>query len=400
MESLLDRWLWRQEYWLPPGVTWADMVETESVQYPQPRDLLITLPLSLVFIAARYGFERLVALPLSRKMGVRDTTRPVLAVQNVTLEVFYKQQSRSPSQSQFHSLSKQCDLSQRQIERWFRLRRNQDRPSNSKKFCEACWRFTFYMIAFLAGLAVLVDKPWFWDPSECWVGYPQQPLQTSQYWYYMTELAFYWSLLLRVSFDVKRKDFKEQVIHHIATIFLMGFSYCANYIRVGTLVLLVHDASDYLLESAKMFNYAGWRRVCDSLFFVFTAVFLVTRLVVFPVKVLYTTWYLSMENFQPFFGYYFFNALLLVLQLLHVFWALLILRMVWKFVVQGRVERDERSDEEENHTEEEEEEEEETRWERRKCTFDSKLPSLANNCVLNNLTNQRNGAPSRQPKAR
>ncbi|XP_041087114.1 ceramide synthase 2-like isoform X2 [Polyodon spathula] len=312
MESLLDRWLWRQEYWLPPGVTWADMVETESVQYPQPRDLLITLPLSLVFIAARYAFERLVALPLSWKMGVRDTTRPVLAVQNVTLEVFYKQQSRSPSQSQFHSLSKQCDLSQRQIERWFRLRRNQDRPSNSKKFCEACWRFTFYMIAFLAGLAVLVDKPWFWDPSECWVGYPQQPLQTSQYWYYMTELAFYWSLLLRVSFDVKRKDFKEQVIHHIATIFLMGFSYCANYIRVGTLVLLVHDASDYLLE----------------------------------------------------------------------------------------VERDERSDEEENHTEEEEEEEEETRWERRKCTFDSKLPSLANNCVFNNLTNQRNGTPSRQPKAR
>ncbi|MGH0173532.1 UNVERIFIED_CONTAM: hypothetical protein FKN15_069046 [Acipenser sinensis] len=289
MESMLNRWLWRHEYWLPPGVTWSDMVETESVQYPQPRDLLLTLPLSLVFIAARYAFERLVALPLSRKLGVRDTTRRVLAVQNVTLEVFYKQQTRSPSQNQFHSLSKQCDLSQRQIERWFRLRRNQDRPSNSKKFCEACWRFTFYMIAFLAGLAVLVD------------------------------------------------DFKEQVVHHIATIFLMGFSYCANYIRVGTLVLLVHDASDYLLESAKMFNYAGWRRVCDSLFFIFTAVFLVTRLVVFPSKVLYTTWYLSMESFQPFFGYYFFNALLLVLQLLHVFWAFLILRMVWKFVVQGRV---------------------------------------------------------------
>ncbi|MGH0168604.1 UNVERIFIED_CONTAM: hypothetical protein FKN15_054832 [Acipenser sinensis] len=138
MESMLNRWLWRHEYWLPPGVTWSDMVETESVQYPQPRDLLLTLPLSLVFIAARYAFE---SHSYDYWLAEHDLTKS----------------PEGKRQNQFHSLSKQCDLSQRQIERWFRLRRNQDRPSNSKKFCEACWRFTFYMIAFLAGLAVLVD---------------------------------------------------------------------------------------------------------------------------------------------------------------------------------------------------------------------------------------------------
>lgn len=45
----------------------------------------------------------------------------------------------------------------------------------------------------------------------------------------------------------------------------------------------------------------------------------------------------SLEYFKPFGGYYFFNTLLFVLQALHVFWAYLILRMVYKFVFMGKV---------------------------------------------------------------
>lgn len=145
----------------------------------------------------------------------------------------------------------------------------------------------------------------------------------------------------------------------------------------------------------------------------------------FP-SVLYGTLVVSREFFRPFSGYYVFNALLLVLQALHVFWAYLILRMVYKFVFMGKVrrprpegqgnrrshslgllspqvERDERSDEEseaEDEAEDEPDEEgEECRREHRKGGINSRLTSLANNCMLNNLTNQRN-INSRLPKAR
>ncbi|KAL1023073.1 hypothetical protein UPYG_G00036110 [Umbra pygmaea] len=400
MKGLLDQWLWKEEYWLPPGVTWKDIEMEEGERYPLPRDLLCTLPLALGFIALRYIFERLIAIPLSRQLGVSDRVR-VRAPPLPKLENFYKQNKHQPSQSEVLVLGQQCGLGHRQIETWFRHRRNQDRPSNTKKFCEASWRFVFYLIAFVAALASLIDTPWFWDHSECWQNYPKQPVTEAHYWYYITEMGFYWSLLLCVSVDVKRKDFNEQIIHHVATIFLLGLSYCANYVRIGTLVMVVHDSSDFLLESAKMFNYAGWRKTCDTLFVIFALVFLLTRLVVFPGRIIYSTLVVSMDFFQPFFGYYFFNALLLVLQALHIFWAWLILRMVFKFAFSGKVEKDERSDEESEPEGRDEEavEEEDMSWDLRKGTLNSKLASLANNCVLNNLTNQRN-MNSRLPKAR
>lgn len=68
------------------------------------------------------------------------------------------------------------------------------------------------------------------------------------------------------------------------------------------------------------------------------------------------------------------------------------------------MERDERSDMESEVDSEEEDEEpeedgDECRWQQRQGAINSKLVSLANNCVLHNLTNQRN-INSMLPKAR
>ncbi|XP_010863806.1 ceramide synthase 2 [Esox lucius] len=350
--SELNDWVWQDRLWFPGGLGWADLKDRDGLVFAKGSDLWVIFPIAVCFLIIRQLFERTVAVQLASFLGVREKTR-VRAAQNTTLESYFCSCSKFPIQSSVEDLSKKSGCSVRQVQRWFRRRRNQERPSQLKKFREASWRFTFYLLAFIAGLGALIDKPWFYDMKEMWNGFPTLPLLPSQYWYYMIELGFYVSLLFSVATDVKRKDFKEQIVHHVATILLISFSWLVNYIRAGTLIMLVHDASDYLLESAKMFNYAGWRKTCNYMFILFAAVFILTRLVILPFWIIHTTWVYPLTIYPPFFGFYFFNGLLFVLQCLHIFWAGLILRMAIKFLPGNDIVEDERSDREETDSDEE-----------------------------------------------
>uniref|UniRef100_W5N4X9 Ceramide synthase 3b n=1 Tax=Lepisosteus oculatus TaxID=7918 RepID=W5N4X9_LEPOC len=326
----IHEWFWWHRIWLPVNLTWADLEDKDGRVYAKPSHLYITILYAVVFLIVRHVFERLIATPVAKCFGIKDTVR-LKAVQNPVLEKYFCSNSKNPTQSEINGLSKKCNWSERQVERWFRRRRNQERPGILKKFREASWRFTFYLSAFIGGLVALYDVSTATN-SILLLSVFLQSLMESQYWYYIIEMSFYWSLLFRVAFDVKRKDFREQIVHHLATLLLLGFSWFANYIRIGTLVMVTHDASDVLLESAKMFNYAKWTTACNLLFVLFALVFFITRLIIFPFWLIHCTWVYPVQRFPAFFGYYFFNVMLVVLQLLHIFWAYLILCMLKKFL--------------------------------------------------------------------
>jgi hypothetical protein len=74
-------------------------------------------------------------------------------------------------------LTKQTDLSERQIERWWRRRKAQDKPTTLKKFCENVWRCMFYTYSFIFGMIVMWDKSWLWNVKNCWYDYPHQVIR-------------------------------------------------------------------------------------------------------------------------------------------------------------------------------------------------------------------------------
>nr|XP_038935635.1 ceramide synthase 5 isoform X3 [Rattus norvegicus]XP_038935636.1 ceramide synthase 5 isoform X3 [Rattus norvegicus] len=199
------------------------------------------------------------------------------------------------------------------------------------------WRFTFYFCIFCYGVRFLWSMPWLWDTRQCWYNYPYQPLSRELYYYYLTQLAFYWSLVFSQFIDVKRKDFLMMFMHHLIAVTLISFSYINNMVRVGAIILCLHDSADSLLEAAKLANYARQERLCNTLFVIFGAAFMVTRLGIFPLWILNTTLFESWEIIGPFPSWWLFNGLLLILQMLHVIWSYLIARTAFKALVRGKV---------------------------------------------------------------
>ncbi|KAM9618888.1 LOW QUALITY PROTEIN: ceramide synthase 4-like [Morphnus guianensis] len=331
----LSEGFWHHEYWLPPGATWEDMKKSADIQYPQPQDLLLCMPGALLLTIVRCIFKRTIALPLGRRLGVSDKLRPKVQP-NAMLEGFYVLLGRTPKEGDLISLAKQSDLPVKKVETWFWHWWAQEQPRLLKKFCEASWRFTFYFTSFFPGLALLCDKPWFWDHTVCWLRFPQQPLLPALGWFSLLELSFYCSLVATLPFE-KRKDFKEQIIHHIATITSIFVSYCANLIQFGMIVMR-HDASDYILELAKMLHYMKWKRVCVLV------VFIISWLVIFPL----ITYYCFVTKFQFFLISCLINAFLMVLQLLHIFWSYLIIQVIFGVILHGVKIKDARSDTEES----------------------------------------------------
>ncbi|XP_064290646.1 ceramide synthase 6 isoform X1 [Passer domesticus] len=312
-----------------------------------------------LFSCSAWGL-RFIAKPCALGLKVQ-ANGPQKAQPNAILEKVFTAITKHPDEKRLEGLSKQLDWDVRSIQRWFRQRRNQEKPSTLRKFCESMWRFTFYLYIFTYGVRFLKKTPWLWNTRQCWSGYPYQPLMPDLHYYYIVELSFYWSLMFSQFIDVKRKDFGIMFTHHIVTVTLITFSYVTNLTRVGTLILCLHDAADIVLEAAKMANYCKCQKLSDLLFLTFAVVFIVSRLGIYPLWILNTTLFELYEALGNFPALWVFNVLLMVLQILHCFWSYLIIKAAYKAISKGKagkwnplhVAKDSRSDVESSSDEEE-----------------------------------------------
>lgn len=176
--------------------------------------------------------------------------------------------------------------------------------------------------------------------------------------------------------EERRKDYFVMYTHHVSTIALVGAlapspplpraapasrvragagaagSYFYDFLRIGLLVLAVHDTSDVPVDTLKMVNYLkleGPRGLfLSEIVFVSTLVtWGLFRLFTFGVYILYSTivechsnvvagptagkWWLNpVPREVPIYALS--NVLLILLYCLHVWWGYLLVRMLFKLL--------------------------------------------------------------------
>ncbi|CAL2049962.1 CBN-HYL-2 protein [Caenorhabditis brenneri] len=310
-------WWWDALYWLPRGVGWEDMYNQTTepgYMYPHYSHLWMTVLTGISLIIYRFVFENYIFVPLA----------------------YYLSRKNPPE-------TRQGVL---------------DREKKYTRMAECAMRALYYFLSFCSGLYLVSNESHFYDITECWRKWPFHPIPTAISWYYWIQGGFYIALVFGILFlDAKRSDFWQMLVHHFITLALIGISWIMNMTRVGTLILVSHDAVDILIDVGKILRYEQLDTALAICFAGVLIVWVVTRLVYYPFWVIRSVWFDAPALIQDDYEWLnlgqqpqaprFIMFLLTALLVLHIFWAYILFKIAYDTVKYGVVD-DVREDFDEN----------------------------------------------------
>lgn len=214
---------------------------------------------------------------------------------------------------------------------------NGNDDDKAKKIASNAWYALYYSIALCMGMYLFYITGWMDGATIC--SHEPQHVSLTTYpllhIYHCMQVAFYLNYVyaMLTGIDAPRKDGIAYMIHHVLTILLILFSRNWGFMRIQLGVFVIHDAADPILHVAKHIKYTApqcpsW--VTDSLLGVFAVVFYVTRIFVYPAY-LVDPCRVNLPSVGPNEADVYTAALycLYALFVLHVYWGLHILRIVW-----------------------------------------------------------------------
>ncbi|QDZ22073.1 ceramide synthase [Chloropicon primus] len=173
------------------------------------------------------------------------------------------------------------------------------------------------------------------DTSRCYADFSVEEIPREIMAYYLIEVGWYVSLILKSVVGVGRFDSLVMEFHHVATLALVIWSYVTGFTKIGVVTFFVFNQSNPLLHLSKFLNYVDPGGKTNFYAFVlFTIVFVLSRIVLLlgvvirstffelPHSVTWTDWRTTVV-----YTWYTSNTLLVALWLLQIYWLRPILRI-------------------------------------------------------------------------
>ncbi|KAM0676763.1 Ceramide synthase 2 [Binucleata daphniae] len=204
------------------------------------------------------------------------------------------------------------------------------------KFKGTIWRLLIYTFLLIFGLCTLWSEEWVFHPLQYRYKWPTTKIPYKIDLYYRIELLHYILSLVFIFKEPKMKDFKQMVVHHVITLYLITTSYKIGLLRYGTLIMLLHDFSDPFMEIGKTFFYLKCQNLADNFFTVFAAIFLINRCFLYPTFLVYPI-YITKYDDENRLIMCCIKVCLVLLSVINLIWSFMIVKMAIRFYKDGCV---------------------------------------------------------------
>ncbi|KZT38835.1 longevity assurance proteins LAG1/LAC1 [Sistotremastrum suecicum HHB10207 ss-3] len=240
--------------------------------------------------------------------------------------------------------------------RWWGIRQQ----NKLDRVGEQGYALVYFGLSGAWGLKIMQELPtWYYNTEGFWIDYPHWRMPAQLKAFYLLQTA-YWIqqlLVLVLGLEKPRKDFRELVIHHIVTLWLVCWSYLVNLTFIGNAIFVSMDIPDAVFGATKLMNYMQLERVKAVAFLIFIGVWSYFRhwLNLIIIKSVWSEFHLipqEAQQWKPSEGIWMvwwmqYQVLvpIVLLQMVQLFWYFLIWRVFYRAVFQAKLD-DERSDDE------------------------------------------------------
>jgi len=217
-----------------------------------------------------------------------------------------------------------------------------------ERFTEQGYALFYWSSSSIIGLYVMSQQPTWWYRTEAfWLEYPHWRMRGVLKTFYLLQLSYWLQQLLVLALRIEkpRSDYVELCLHHIVTLWLVGWSYTINLTYIGVAIFFSMDIADVFLAFSKLLNYSGLQRTSECTFACLLCVWAYFRHYQ-NLRILHSVWYeygdlvpaearvfdlLQGRALAPWMRYQVFLPIL-ALQCLNLFWYGLMWRIVWRMI--------------------------------------------------------------------